>query len=113
MQSAAKVGALVVVFVVLLYLAFAMLGKSLVGGATDTYYAEFTDVTGVRPGTPVLLAGVKKGEVTDLRLVNPRLARLTLRVEKDTPIPTGSTASIPSSLIGIGESPVSIDPPPT
>jgi phospholipid/cholesterol/gamma-HCH transport system substrate-binding protein len=111
MQSAAKVGALVVVFVVLLFLAFSMLGRSVFGATRDTYYAEFQDVTGVRAGTPVLIAGVKKGEVSSLQLVDAKTAKLTLEMDQGTRIPVGSSAVIPSSLIGIGENPVAIEPP--
>ena len=56
MQGASKVGALVIVFGLLLYGAYAMLGQSLFAPKTKTYYADFTDAGGVTEGTKVLMA---------------------------------------------------------
>jgi ABC-type transporter Mla subunit MlaD len=108
MQSAAKVGLLVVVFVALLVGAYAVLGKSLFGKASDTYYAMFQDASGLAESTPVLMAGVKIGAVDKVELSGPKLARVTFKVDKGTTIPTGSVASVSSPLIGLGDTPMSI-----
>jgi phospholipid/cholesterol/gamma-HCH transport system substrate-binding protein len=111
MQSASKVGLLVVVFVGLLFGAYAVLGSSMFAPKTTTYYAYFSDVTGVTEGAKVLIAGVKVGSVTKVELISARSARLKLAILADTKIPAGSTATIAGSLIGIGDNPVQIMPP--
>jgi phospholipid/cholesterol/gamma-HCH transport system substrate-binding protein len=111
MQSAAKVGLLLVVFIGLLIGGYAVLGRSLFGRATQTYYADFSDASGIAPGTQVLMAGVKVGSVGTIRLVNPKLARMSLLLDKDVQVPTGTVAMLPSSLIGLGSSPVELTPP--
>ncbi len=111
MQAAAKVGILVVVFVGLLFGAYAVLGKSLFSKETEAYFAEFADAGGVTPGTRVLMAGVRVGEVESVVLVGPSLARLALRIDKGTVIPEGTVANLPTSLIGFGDNPILLVPP--
>lgn len=111
MQSAAKVGLLVVIFVGLLFGAYAVLGKSLFTPAADRYFADFPDAGGVTPGTPVLMSGVAIGSVAEVHLLNPKLARMSLDIKKGTQIPAGSKAQIPASLIGLGQNPIVIQPP--
>ncbi|MBN9500272.1 MAG: hypothetical protein BGO01_03780 [Armatimonadetes bacterium 55-13] len=111
MQGAAKVGALVVVFVILLYGAFMILGNDLLGPKKVTYYAEFTDAGGVTAGSQVQMAGVKIGKVSEVSLIGPTTARLKLEVPQDVKIPAGSTATIPTALIGLGDKAVMIVPP--
>jgi phospholipid/cholesterol/gamma-HCH transport system substrate-binding protein len=111
MQGAAKVGLLVLVFVALLYGAYSILGQSFGKADTRDYFAEFADAGGVVEGTKVLMAGVKVGTVRRVELKNPRLARLTMAIDADKAIPTGSQAVIPTALIGFGDNPVQIVPP--
>ncbi len=111
MQSAAKVGLLVVVFVVLVLAGLSFLGKGLFASNTKPYFAEFKDVSGVAEGAAVQMAGVDIGVVSHIRLVSPKQAQLALSVRSDTAIPAGSTASIPTSLIGLGQAVVQIVPP--
>jgi len=111
MQSAAKVGALVVVFVGLLLGAYAVLGKSLFAPPMERYYADFPDAAGITPGTPILMAGVNIGSVAEVKLVNPKQARMSMDIKSGTQIPAGSQALIPSSLIGLGQNPIEITPP--
>lgn len=111
MQSASKVGFLVVVFVALLYGAYAILGKSFVQDKTNTYFAVFKDAAGTTVGTEVTMAGVKIGTVKSIQLVNPTEAKLALEIKRDVQIPAGSTAQISGSLIGFGNNPIEIHPP--
>jgi phospholipid/cholesterol/gamma-HCH transport system substrate-binding protein len=113
MQNAAKVGALLLVFVVLLVGGYSILGSSIFAPKTDVYYSDFADAGGVGPGTRVLIAGVKVGQVSKVALVSPRLARVTMALNHDVAIPVGSRVVIPSSLVGLGESEVVITPPDT
>jgi phospholipid/cholesterol/gamma-HCH transport system substrate-binding protein len=111
MQSAAKVGLLLVIFVGLLIAGYSVLGKSLFAPPMDVYYANISDASGVSEGTQVLIAGVNVGTVTKITLKSPTLARLTLSIAKGTGIPDGSMVLLPTSLIGFGESPLTIVPP--
>jgi phospholipid/cholesterol/gamma-HCH transport system substrate-binding protein len=111
MQGAWKVGLLVVVFFALLFGAYSLLGENLLTPKTDRYYIDFADAGGVTVGTPVLMSGVKIGQVATLSLDNPKVARMTIAVDRTYPIPAGSTAQIRGSLIGIGQQPVMIIPP--
>lgn len=111
MQSAAKVGLLVVVFVGLLFGAYAVLGKSLFAPPLERYHADFPDAGGIAPGTPVLLAGVNVGSVTEVKLLSPKMAEMTLDLKKGTQVPDGSVVVIPTALIGLGQNPVTLLPP--
>jgi phospholipid/cholesterol/gamma-HCH transport system substrate-binding protein len=111
MKSAAQVGMLLVVFVVLMVCGYAVLGHNLFARPLDRYYSTLNDAGGVVEGTPVLMAGVKVGTVTHIGLVTPRQARLTLDLKHGTQVPEGSRIIIAQSLIGLGQSPVTIQPP--
>ncbi len=111
MQGAAKVGVLVCFFVALLYGAYMVLGHSLFGAPKSTYFAEFTDAGGITPGSQVQMAGVKIGTVESVELKSPVLAVMKLSVDKEIKIVPGSTATIPTSLIGLGDKAVFIVPP--
>ena len=111
MQGAAKVGLLVLVFVALLYGAYAILGRTLSRGAYNTYYADFADAGGASEGAKVLMAGVQVGSVSKVVLVSPRLARVTLEIQKEVSVPQGSQAVIPTALIGLGDNSIQITPP--
>lgn len=111
MQGAPKVGLLVIVFVALLYAGYAVLGHALGQAPPIRYFADFADAGGAAVGTPVTMAGVKIGDVREVRLLDPRRARLTLAIDPAVHIPTGSVARQGASLIGIGQNPVEIVAP--
>lgn len=85
-------------FVLVTAVATTVLGFSIadtgVGSATHAYKALFTDVTGLVVGDSVRVAGVKVGEVTDVRVVDRRLAQVTFEVREDRPLPRSATAGI-------------------
>ena len=110
MQSTAKVGLLLVVFVGLLIGGYAVLGKSLFAPSSDAYYVKLTDAAGVTEGTQVVISGVQVGTVSRVRLLNPTMAELKLALVKGTQIPEGSQVKLPTSLIGFGDTPVTIVP---
>lgn len=110
MAGAWKVGLLVVVFIGLFLGGYAVLGKSLFKPEVDTYFTELADAGGVNPGAKVLMSGVSIGQVAKVELANPKVARLKLELHKGVTIPGGSKVVIPSSLIGFGDNPVTIDP---
>lgn len=111
MQSAAKVGLLLVAFVALLVGAYTILGKNLFRPQADVYYVNLPDAGGITEGADVLMAGVSIGTVGEVRLASPRSARLRLDIRKGTQIPEGSVVQLPTSLLGFGDNPVSIMPP--
>lgn len=111
MQSAAKVGMLVVVFVALMIGSFALLGKSLFSAPADRYYADMPDAGGLTEGAPILMAGVKIGIIGPVKLMSPTVARVALDLIAGTKVPEGSEVIVPTSLIGIGQNPLTIVPP--
>ena len=111
MQAATKVGILVVAFVVLLYGAYAILGRTLFAPPHARYFADFDDASGIASGSQVLMAGLEIGTVTDTKLISPQKARLTLDVKPDIKIPSGSEAVIPGSLFSLTQGTILITPP--
>ncbi|MFM9373643.1 MCE family protein [Streptomyces sp. Da 82-17] len=86
------------VFVVVTALATTVLGLGVAGsgpasGAT-AYRALFTDVTGLTEGDDVRISGVRVGEVTDVRVVERRTARVTFTVERGRALPGTTTAAV-------------------
>lgn len=54
-----------------------------VGGATAEYHAVFSDVSGLRQGDDVRMAGVKVGRVDSIEVVDNRLARIDFTMRAD------------------------------
>ncbi|HPA02237.1 MAG TPA: MlaD family protein [Chiayiivirga sp.] len=88
--------AVVVAFGLLFFTLLAITGSR---GASTRYLARFDDVTGLRPGAPVLYQGYRIGQVADI--VPERDAALRYRVElalrSDWPIPDDSLAQLQAS----------------
>lgn len=63
-------------------------------GSTNTYKADFTDVSGLQQGDDVRIAGVRVGTISDISLVNHNTARVTFTVQKDRPLPTSVLAKL-------------------
>ncbi len=112
MQGAWKVGLLVVVFAVLVGAGLKFMGVMLGKKDSQVFTATLPDAGGVASGAKLLMAGVKVGTVTKVELDGPTRAKLTLEIDKGVELPMGSSLSIPSSLLSLGESPVMIIPGP-
>ena len=69
------------------------LGDVEVGGSKYNIYAEFDNISGLKKGASVEIAGVKIGDVTDLSLKDPE-AVVTLRLDKHVKIKVDDIASI-------------------
>ncbi|MGY1522774.1 MCE family protein [Streptomyces sp. MN3] len=85
------------VFVVVTAFATTLLGLGVAGSGTGggrAYKALFTDVTGLREGDSVRVSGVTVGEVTDVRVVQRRLAQVTFTVREDHRLPRSTTAAV-------------------
>jgi phospholipid/cholesterol/gamma-HCH transport system substrate-binding protein len=68
------------------------LGSLHSGGVT--YRARFTDVTGLLPGDDVRIAGVRVGQVSDIRVVDNAVAEVAFTVEPDVPLANSVRAKI-------------------
>jgi phospholipid/cholesterol/gamma-HCH transport system substrate-binding protein len=78
-------------------------------GSTYTLYAEFENVSGVKAGAEVQIAGVTVGSVTELRLSKDDFAVATLKLNKDIHLAKDSMASVKSQGI-IGDKLIQITP---
>ena len=72
-------------------------------------YARFDEIGGLKARAPVVIAGVKVGQVTDVRLDDTLRARVTLDVDPTVEIPADSSAAIRTSGV-LGDQFVAIEP---
>lgn len=64
-------------------------------------HAGFDEIGGLKPRAPVVVAGVKVGQVTQIALNDDFRARVTLDLRSDIELPTDTSASIVTSgLLG-------------
>jgi phospholipid/cholesterol/gamma-HCH transport system substrate-binding protein len=63
-------------------------------GTTTPYRAEFTDATGLAEGDDVRIAGVRVGEVRDIKIVHHTLAEVSFTVRQEVRLPAGTLAAI-------------------
>jgi phospholipid/cholesterol/gamma-HCH transport system substrate-binding protein len=78
-----------VVFAVVTILATGILAVTISNqtfGSTQTYKADFTDVTSLLPGDSVRAAGVRVGTVKSIKVVDDHLAQVTFTVDKAVPV---------------------------
>lgn len=66
------------------------LGRSTFGVTSNPYSAEFTDVSGLRSGDLVRVAGVRVGQVTDVAMTPQNLVRVDVAVDDGRPVLRGS-----------------------
>lgn len=107
---AARVGLLFAAFLVLLSFAWRFLGSHF-SADQHVYYVTLPDASGLMPGSNVLLSGVPIGTIAQVGLDSANQAKLTVRTDKEHPIPAGSQAVVPSSLVGFGQAALEIIPP--
>ena len=102
-------------FLVLGFVAFGWLALQLgevswfSDASTYTINAEFENVSGVKVGAEVQIAGVAIGSVTQLNLNKYGLAMATLQIDKDIHLAKDSMASVKSQGI-IGDKIIQITP---
>jgi phospholipid/cholesterol/gamma-HCH transport system substrate-binding protein len=63
-------------------------------GATNSYNAVFSDVTGLTAGSDVDIAGARVGQVNSISIVNRDQALVGFSVQTDHPLPASVTATI-------------------
>ena len=71
----------------------------LTGSKTYTIMAEFDNISGVKSGADIQIAGVRVGTVGDLSLNEDGVAVVALQVDRSVEIPIDSIASVKSQGI--------------
>ncbi len=79
------------------YLSLQLGGVSIPGAHTIRLHANFDEIGGLKTRAPVVIAGVRIGEVDSIELANDYRARVTLAVAADLELPIDSSASIVTS----------------
>ncbi len=87
-------------FSALIYLAL-QLGEVqwLTSSSTYSLNAEFDNVSGIKKGASVQVAGVVVGSVDGIRLGNDQFALLSMRIDKSLQVPIDSIVSVKSQGI--------------
>jgi len=91
-----------VVFLVITAMATYVLAVTIANtsyGSTNTYKADFTDVTGLNLNDDVRIAGVRVGSVSDIKLMKgdankPSYTQVSFTVVKSRPLPTSVEARL-------------------
>ena len=113
MSSAAKVG--VFMLIILAILGYFILKIEDIdlrrGRGTMKVKALFTNVAGLEDKAAVRVAGVRKGKVIDVELLDNGQAAVTLEIDDDVKLHRGATATI-ANLGLLGEKYVEIEPGP-
>jgi phospholipid/cholesterol/gamma-HCH transport system substrate-binding protein len=92
-RNPVKVGAVsLIVLAALVLIAFKAESLPLIGGG-DTYYAAFTDSSGIKPNDEVRIAGVRVGKVTGVDLDGGHV-KVTFRIGTDAKFGTQTNAEI-------------------
>ncbi|RZT88407.1 phospholipid/cholesterol/gamma-HCH transport system substrate-binding protein [Pseudonocardia sediminis] len=112
-MSRLPIGALVkfLVFAVITALLTTVLGLTIAnsrGGTTTDYSARFVDATGLLPGDDVRIAGVVVGSVSDIEIVDQRVALVNFNVDSGQQLPASVNATIKYRNL-IGQRYVSLD----
>ncbi len=101
-------------FVLIGLAALAYLSLS-VGGVTYTgrkgllIYADFDEIGGLKERSPVVISGVKVGEVSTIGLADDYRAKVTFNLDPTLKLPIDTTASIVTSGV-LGDRYVSLQP---
>jgi phospholipid/cholesterol/gamma-HCH transport system substrate-binding protein len=115
MNTNSRVEIVIGLFLVLGLVAFGWLALRLgevswlTGGSTYTLYAEFENISGIKTGSEVQIAGVSVGSVAELRLNEEGKAIAAFKLNKGVQIPKDSIASVKSQGI-IGDKFIRIMP---
>ena len=76
------------------YLSVTVGGLSYSGPGGLTIYAAFDQTGGLKPRAPVVISGVKVGQVTSIALDSNSRARVVMDLDQRLKLPTDTTASI-------------------
>jgi phospholipid/cholesterol/gamma-HCH transport system substrate-binding protein len=103
------VGALVLAAIVLFIIGALWLGGKSVGGTGDLTTVEFSQVGNLKEGVPVLISGVNKGKVEQIRLIEPGNVRVLISLADDVEPKSDATARI-VSVSALGDAAIALDP---
>jgi phospholipid/cholesterol/gamma-HCH transport system substrate-binding protein len=107
-SAAVRVAILFILLVVGGYIVFHSLGQDAAGKHAPEYFARFRDASGLPKGSKVMVAGIKKGQVTDLK-VDGRYARVEFKLEGDVKVFSGGFVAKKASSL-LGENYLEVDP---
>ena len=102
MSKEIKVGLLAVVALIALAVGFNFLRGSNLLSSDRTYYAIYPKVDGLNVGAPVILNGIKVGQVKNLELQpeNNNAIRASLELDKGVTLGDSTKAGLSGSLLG-------------
>ncbi|GGG32013.1 MlaD family protein [Hymenobacter glacieicola] len=102
MSKEIKVALLGIVAVALLVVGFNFLKGSNILSTDRTFYAKYDNVDGLNVGNPVILNGIKVGQVKEMTLVPEEGNRVKVAVELQKGVTVGDStvASLSGSLLG-------------
>ena len=103
------VGALVLAAIILFVVGALWLGGKSIGGPGDLTTIEFTAVGNLKEGVPVLISGVNKGKVEQIRLVAPGNVRVLVSLADDV-VPKADASARIVSISALGETAIAFDP---
>lgn len=93
-HDAVRLGVFLTVCLLGVFGLFAIFGQLRFGEATNSYVAEFTNVTGLENGDFVRIAGVEVGKVENVEIQPDTTARVEFTAEKSVVLTEGSRAVI-------------------
>jgi phospholipid/cholesterol/gamma-HCH transport system substrate-binding protein len=109
MSSAAKVGVfMLLILAVVGYFVLKIEDLDIGRGTTREIKVRFDDVAGLEKRSAVRVAGVRKGQVTDIDVQNGK-ATVTMEIEEDVPLYENASARV-ANLGLLGEKYIEIDP---
>ena len=91
------------------YLSVNLANKEILGGSGYNVVAFFSNITGLRLGSQVEIAGVEVGRVKKIELDENYQAKVTIRLNKDVIVQEDAIASIKTKGL-IGDKYVQITP---
>jgi phospholipid/cholesterol/gamma-HCH transport system substrate-binding protein len=103
------VGALVLAAIILFVVGALWLGGKSIGGPGDLTTIEFAAVGNLKEGVPVLISGVNKGKVEQIRLVAPGNVRVLVSLADDV-VPKADASARIVSISALGETAIAFDP---
>ncbi|TGE10299.1 MCE family protein [Hymenobacter fodinae] len=97
-----KVALLGIVAIALLVLGFNFLKGSNLLSSDRTYYAKYDNVDGLTIGNPVILNGIKVGQVKEMSLIpeEGNRVRVAVELQKGVTVGDSTVASLSGSLLG-------------
>jgi len=93
----------------LAYLSIRVGGMEYTGPSGLQVYATFEQVGGLRPRAPIAIAGVKVGQVSEIRLDGDLRARVTLDLDPALRLPVDTSARIVTSGL-LGDQFIALEP---